>query len=191
MSNQSTSLPDLQFNVSGLLKGPVGSTRSHDLYVPVSELDQLDEGFDVTGPFTGAVRFFKTADTVVARGQGETTVRLECSRCLDTFDAPVALTFEEEFYPTVDINSGRKLASENEDEALLIDEHHILDLSEVVRQEILLALPITMICRPDCAGLCPICGVNRNLQTCQCVDTSTDPRWAALSVLLDIESDES
>jgi len=191
VSTPQNSLPDLQFNIVGLLKGQVGSTRSYEFYVPVSELDQLDEDFDATGPLTGAVRFFKTADTILARCHGEALVRLECSRCLEPFDLPVAFSFEEEYHPTIDITTGRKLPLTIDDAALLIDEHHILDLSEVIRQEILLALPITPICREDCAGLCPICGANRNLETCHCQDTASDPRWAALSALLDRQSDAS
>ncbi|MCO6453660.1 MAG: DUF177 domain-containing protein [Caldilineales bacterium] len=191
MSTQSVHLQDLQFNVAGLLKGPVGGVRQYDLHVPTSELDQIEESFDVTGPFEGSVNLLRTADTVLARAHGTTTVRLECARCLEPTDMPIAVKIEEEFWPSIDVNTGRPLHERGDDEALIIDEQHILDLTEVMRQSLLVALPIMPLCRDDCQGLCPTCGVNRNLQTCDCVDVDTDPRWAALGALLSFDEEES
>ena len=184
MSTESIHLQDLQFNVAGLLKGPVGGTRSYDFRIPVSQLDQLDESFDVTGPFIGAVRFLKSTETIYVQSQGELTIHLACSRCLEPFDSIIEVEFEDEFHPSIDISSGRVLQDTGEDKALVIDLQHILDLTEVMRQAIIIALPVTPLCQQDCAGLCPICGVNRNEDQCTCQDADTDPRWDALSALI-------
>jgi uncharacterized protein len=106
-------------------------------------------------------------------------------------DVEVELDLEEEFHPVVHLNDVPldDVAEEEQDEALLIDDHHILDLREVVRQGLWLAVPMEALCRPDCAGLCPHCGGNRNLGECQCVETNLDPRWAALQVLLSSDTD--
>jgi uncharacterized protein len=58
-----------------------------------------------------------------------------------------------------------------------------LDLADVVREQVLLALPMQKLCRPDCQGICPVCGVNRNETTCQCKLQQVDERWAALKNL--------
>lgn len=58
-----------------------------------------------------------------------------------------------------------------------------LDLRPAVRELVLLDAPTVPLCRPDCAGLCPICGTDRNLEDCGCVTVSADPRWAALDAL--------
>ena len=184
-------LQDLQFNVAGLLKGPTGEMRTYEVYVPVSELDQLDEGFDVTGPLQGSAHFIKTADTVLVRMRATTRLDLECARCLEPFEKELSLAVEEEFHPSIDLQTGRTLADTGDDEALVIDEHHILDLSELMRQAIILAQPIVPVCREDCEGLCPICGANRNLESCDCADTDFDTRWAALSALLVRNDDEA
>lgn len=189
MSTESIHLQDLQFNVAGLLKGPVGETRLYDFRVPVSQLDQLDESFDVTGPLIGVVRFMKTTDTVFAELQGELDVRLDCARCLLPFDGNIEVDSEEEFRPTIDISSGRVMFDAADDKALVIDDQHILDLSEILRQAIILALPVTPLCQHDCAGLCPICGINRNEEQCSCENTDVDPRWEALSTLIKVEED--
>ncbi len=189
VSTESIHLQDLQFNVAGLLKGPVGEKREYDFRIPVSQLDQLDESFDVTGSFIGAVRFMKTTETVFSELHGELTVHLDCARCLKPFDSEIEIHSEEEFRPTVDISTGRVIDDTGEDEALVINEQHILDLTEIMRQAIILALPITPFCQQDCAGLCPICGVNRNEEQCTCEDIDIDPRWDALSTLIKVEED--
>lgn len=187
MSTSVAHLDDLQFNVAGLLKGPVGGARVYELRAPVSELDRLDESFDVIGPFEGVARLLRSTDTVLTRISGVTTVRLECGRCLEPFEAEIEIAAEEEFRPSLDIVTGRPVKDTGDDAALVIDEHHILDLSELVRQAILLALPLTPLCRQDCAGLCPVCGNNRNLEPCTCETDTVDPRWSSLGALLELQ----
>ena len=183
-------LPDLQFNVSGLLKGPIGGTRSYELPVPVSELDQLDEGFDVSQSLEGSVRLLRTIETVLARLRGAMAVQLECGRCLESYEAELDISVEEEFHPSVDVLTGRPFHDTGDDAALVIDDHHILDMSELVRQAILLELPLHPVCREDCAGLCPVCGVNRNSEPCACAQEATNLRWWGLSALIDLQTDE-
>lgn len=188
MSTSVAHLDDLQFNVAGLLKGPVGGVRVYELRAPVSEVDRLDESFDVIGPFEGVARLLRTTETILTRLRGVTRVRLECGRCLEPFAAEIEIEAEEQFRPSLDIITGRPIRDTGDDAALIIDEHHILDLSELVRQAILLALPLTPLCREDCAGLCPVCGNNRNLEPCQCESDAIDSRWSSLGALLDLQN---
>jgi len=183
-------LDSLQFNIAGLLTGPKGGTRSYELYIPVSELDRLDDGFDVVAPFQGIVRFLWTNNRIVAILTGDTAVAMQCSRCLERYEQPLHIEIEEAFVPTVDIATGTPLQTGELDEAVLINEHHILDLSEILRQSLLLALPMTPLCKPDCKGFCPICGANLNYESCTCQEEEIDPRWAALRIFLDSEPDE-
>ena len=190
MSNRIVHLESLQFNVAGLLTGPKGGTRSYELYIPISELDQLDEGFDVVAPFQGTARFLWTNDRILVLATGKTTVAMECSRCLEPFTQEVEVHIEEAFVPTVDMASGLPIERDESDVAVLIDEHHILDLSEILRQSILLALPLMPVCSPDCRGLCPVCGANLNHETCSCTVENVDPRWSALRILLEESEDD-
>jgi uncharacterized protein len=105
---------------------------------------------------------------------------------LEHCDVDVEITLEEEFYPATEIGDAPmdSVAEEDRDEALLIDDRHILDLSEVMRQELMLASSEEALCQADCAGLCPQCGGNRNAGECQCVEAPIDPRWATLQTLL-------
>ena len=112
------------------------------------------------------------------------TVEKSCGRCLTTFTAPVSIELEEQFYPVVDVATGAPVeAPPDADEANSIDSQHILDLYEIVRQELLLESESLRNCRPDCKGLCPQCGQDRNTDPCTCQDEAIDLRWAGLKAL--------
>jgi uncharacterized protein len=178
----------MRFNVAQLIKGPTGASRRYELD---EVIDHLDPDLEPIGPLRGSVTLIRTSQGVLVMGILRTRLRAECMRCLEPFEIDVQVDLEEEFLPVVRIGDSPvdDVPETERDAALLIDSEHTLDLSEVLRQDLWLALPMEGICRPDCAGLCPICGGNRNLGECQCDATPIDPRWAALQELLTRESD--
>lgn len=172
----------MQYNVSQLLKQPTGTTRHYPIEADNSD---LDPELEVAAPLLGSIRLIRTAKGVLVTGDLHTEVWVACRRCLEPFRIPVSITLEEEFRPTIDINTGASLPLPDDDEeATRIDAHHILDLREVVRQSILLALPPFPLCREDCKGLCPQCGANLNTETCNCESDSADLPLSKLRELL-------
>ena len=108
------------------------------------------------------------------RGELATTVRGTCRRCLVSVDVtvavPVGVMFTED--PAADDPS-----------AWVIEPHaNVLDLSETVREELILSAPTYVLCRDDCRGLCPGCGEDLNVGSCIC-RPSRDPRWGPLQAL--------
>jgi len=96
--------------------------------------------------------------------------------------APIEVDVEEEALPSIDIDSGQPIDLDDERDALRIDGHHELDLAEPVREAISLAEPITLLCRPDCRGLCLTCGIDLNSVTEHShTEDAVDPRLAALA----------
>lgn len=178
----------MRYNVAQLLKGPTGARRQYEFR---EEIGDLDPDLEALSPLAGWVTLMRTSQGILVTGKLRTTLRMTCQRCLELADVELELDVEEEFHPVMHIAEVPldDVAEEEIDEALLIDEHHILDLREVIRQGLWLAAPMEALCRPDCAGLCPNCGGNRNLGECQCVETIPDPRWAALQVLLSNKAD--
>lgn len=173
---------ELQFNVAQLLKEATGATRSYD--INIKAVGELDEDVTIVSPVVGDVKFLRTGSDVLVVGSLKTTIQKACGRCLTTFVAPVSIALEEEFYPTIDIATGNLLPPlPDADEANGIDEQHILDLWEVVRQGFLLENDSILYCQPDCKGLCPQCGKDRNTEPCTCEDDVVDPRWASLQAL--------
>jgi uncharacterized protein len=174
----------LQFNVAQLLKEPTGATRNYEVNTPVP--DTLDAEISFVSPLTGHVKFLRTGLNILVTGALTGTIKKNCGRCLNSFTVPVSLELEEQFYPTIDVVTGTPLTQSAEVEEFdLIDEQHILDLLEVVRQEFLVNSDEPRYCRPDCKGLCPICGQDRNTTSCNCQDEVIDARWADLQTLLE------
>ncbi len=172
----------MQINVAQLLKWPVGTTRIHPI-----DTDQplpLDEERTVTLT-AGRVRLDRINTGILARGDAEGTVILECGRCLEPYEAAITVHFEEEYAPSVEVHTGAPVPPPEDELIFTIDGNHILDLSEALRQNMLVALPISPIHSPSCLGLCPICGGNRNLEPCTCVEDEEGNRpFAALRSLL-------
>jgi uncharacterized protein len=169
----------MEINVSQLLREPIGSVRDYE----------INEDADISGDgggrlVQGKVRLMRTPRSILAECALGTDVELTCSRCLSPFRYPVTLNFKEEYLPTIDVVSGAPLPPPEEAGAFTIDEHHILNLTEAVRQYTLLATPMKPLCHEDCAGLCPSCGHNLNEGRCDCTAPTIDPRWSKLTKLL-------
>jgi uncharacterized protein len=171
----------MEFNVAQLTKERTGATRS---YTVREEIENLDPEIVALDALSGTVQLMRTIDGVLATGVLTTSLGLVCDRCLNPFVDQVDVELEDEFKPSLDITTGASLPIAPEDEGNVIDEHHILNLHEVLRQRILLSQPIHPLCRSDCLGLCVNCGQNLNEGTCSCAEAEIDPRWAALRQLL-------
>ena len=169
----------MQINVSQQLKEAIGSVRNYE----ISEIADIAGNKSVV---QGEVRLTRTDRGILAKGILQTEVEATCSRCLSLFGCPLALNIEEEYFPTVDVVSGASLPLPDEVGYFTIDEHHVPDLTEAVRQYALLAVPMKPLCREDCAGLCPNCGHNLNQGPCNCLPQEADPRWAKLTLASDV-----
>ncbi len=116
-----------EFNVAQLLKEPIGGRRSYEVEIPV---DFEEEELRQSDSVTGTVDLLRTNSGVLVEATLDGAVTVECSRCLTDVRCPVSLDIVEEFHPTVDVVRGTFVAVEEEDAALLINEHHILDIAE-------------------------------------------------------------
>lgn len=169
------------FNVAQLMKSPVGTSLVTDF----REEDEvaLDSDFKVVGPIDGHVRMRRTNQGLLVDGWVDLTLQLNCTRCLKNFEQLMHVTFEEQFYPTVDVVSGMPMPAFDEEEIFPLDDHHQLNLTEAVRQNVLLALPMGTVCQEDCQGLCSQCGKDLNLGPCDC-KPEVDQRLSILEKLL-------
>lgn len=118
---------------------------------------------------------------VVVGGVIEATVPQTCGRCLEAFPVGVHAPVDLRFVPRPAGGDTIELSTDDFETGFYA--HDQLDLAAVVQTETTLALPMKPLCRPDCRGLCPVCGGNRNLAACPCPDRSPDSRFAALKGL--------
>jgi len=167
----------VRYNVSQLLKEMTGSTRHYDVdEVLPSPEEQWGEQLTVQGP----VEMVRTPRGILVTAELTSQVPETCARCLDPLTEPVVVAFEEEFFPSVDVWSGTPVRVLTDGDGFEIDQRHVLDLTEAFRQGVWTALEIQPLCRADCKGLCPTCGVNWNREACTCEGLPTDPRWDRL-----------
>ena len=109
--------------------------------------------------------------------------QIPCARCVEPVELPLAGEFDLLFRPSdVDATGSEHAISTPETEIGYYDNGG-LALEDVLREQVLLSLPARTLCQPDCKGLCPRCGLNRNETACSCDTGPSDPRWEALAGL--------
>jgi len=152
------------------------------VYQP-EELNPVDERVRLTAPaaVTGKVRL--SGNEVFVSGHVDTRAQVECDRCLQPVEAPVSADFTLEYITGSEYESSEVAELTEAEMSVAVFDGAGLDVDEIVKEQILLAVPTRMLCREDCKGICPECGIDRNTGECSCVADDIDPRWAALKNL--------
>jgi uncharacterized protein len=165
------------FNVSGLMQEGIGATRTYGVKGTLHSEERPPE------PVEGEVELLRTPAGILVRARIKLVEPELCSRCLQPLQETLDIGFEEEFLATVDAHGVPTREVEDED-AFTIDQNHMLDLTEAVRQYREASAIMQPLCRPDCRGLCPQCGKDLNTGACDCDAVQEDSPWAALAGLL-------
>lgn len=162
----------LRLNVGFIVHQSVGFSR--DFQFETSHI-HLPPDLDVQD-LSGDVRVTRTTEGVLLQANFQGDIPIECSRCLDDFDITVHTDFAELYvFPS----------HVDEETEFVLPLNYQIELTNLIREYFLVSIPINPVCRPDCKGLCPVCGENLNLASCDCVVESTDPRFDALRELLE------
>jgi uncharacterized protein len=163
----------LKFNVGFLLAQGAGNQRITELDIPAIRLDDDLELEYVRGE----LRLSRNSRGILVQGQLLTRVMADCVRCLSRTYVPLEIEIEELYSFPV-----------SADTAYGIDETGILDLAPLLREETILGMPMVVLCRADCAGLCPSCGQKLDEGACNCEHDTIDPRLAVLRTHLEIDN---
>jgi len=156
-------------------------------------LEDIENGLKCVEPVTGEITFSNSGRHIVARGRLKTAIEVECARCLGPYRVDLELPIEEAIQiaghvPDMPEEEEEEELPEEEKEPLFVD--NILDLSELLRQDILVVVPIKPLCSEECAGLCPRCGKNLNEGPCECPPEDGDTPLAVLGSLLTEQEDK-
>lgn len=152
------------------------------VYQP-DDLNPLDERIRLVEPVAvkGNVKLARAL--VQVNGHIDTRAQVECDRCLQPVELPVDADFALEYITGSDYESSEAAELTDEEMSVSVFDGEAIDVDEIVKEQILLAVPTRMLCREDCKGICPECGIDRNSGECACVTDDVDPRWAALKNL--------
>ncbi len=162
----------LRLNVGFVVAQSAGFSRDFPFEIPKINLPPDLHLKDLLGE----IRVTRTPQGILLQASLQAATELECVRCLTSFEQPLKMSFTELY-----AFSQRYMT----DSGLLMPETGIIDLTPVLREYAVLEIPISPLCKPDCKGLCPVCGNNLNESTCNHEDDSGDPRLASLRSLLD------
>jgi uncharacterized protein len=159
-----------------------------DFNWPAGTLDTKDDEFNVVEPISLQLEVQKqSTEQFRLVGQAKTTLEVECSRCAEPFRIPVDVPFDLVYLPQAENAGEGERAIGEEDLSTSYYHGDAIDLGDLLREQLYLALPMKPLCSEDCRGLCPECGTNLNRGTCDCKPSWEDPRLAGLKALLDDE----
>jgi len=161
----------LRLNVGFLLNQNIGYSREFLFEIPRLH---LEPDLDLSN-LTGVARITRTPQGLPVQLKMHATQRAECVRCLTSFQQGLDIDFTELYA------FARRSVTDAE---LILPEDGHIDLGPLVREYMLLEIPISPLCRPDCKGLCPVCGENLNESPHSHGDEEVDPRLAVLKKLL-------
>ena len=152
------------------------------VYQP-EDLNPVDERVSLIAPaaVNGEVRL--SGNEVFVNGHVDTRAQVECDRCLKPVELPVNVDFTLEYISGSEYEASQTAALTEEEMSVSVFDGGAIDVDEIVKEQVLLAVPTRMLCREDCKGICPDCGIDRNTGECDCITNEIDPRWAALKNL--------
>jgi uncharacterized protein len=163
-----------------------GNSFAH-VYAP-EEIVLDEEHVRLTEPPDVSVRVRQSGREVSLRGKITARAEVDCDRCLKAVSVPVEAEFDVTYVPEEDYRASDAAELQEEDLSVSVFDGETIDVDELVREQLLLALPARALCGDECKGLCPVCGSDRNSNPCDCESKEIDPRWAGLEKLVNRES---
>ncbi|ADZ20794.1 uncharacterized protein BJV85_002254 [Clostridium acetobutylicum] len=159
-------------DVSDLITKKVDK-KDVDIQLGMTYFDYDSEEYKILEPLTLKGKLLMDNSIITLYAEVKGIVELTCSRCLQKFPYDIDLEIDEKFTDN----------PENKDDEVIFINNYEVDINEIVENNIILSLPIKKLCREDCKGLCPMCGTNLNISTCNCHEDNIDPRFAKLKDL--------
>jgi len=150
------------------------------------EINFLDDELKQTAPLAakGVAEWVESISEIHVTGEFSTKLAAPCDRCLETGTFAVAEHFDLYYRPAATLETGEEIEIKDEDEIQVgFFDGEEISLEEILREQVLLALPVQRLCREECKGLCPSCGANRNQSVCACSPPEVENRWGALKDL--------
>ncbi|MCC6175979.1 MAG: DUF177 domain-containing protein [Chloroflexi bacterium] len=168
-------------NVAQLLRAPAGTRRSYDFR---EDEPELTRELQLRSPIEGTMRLTRTGNGILAEVHYGVDVEQECGRCLGPAATHIDSDFSEEFLATTNVFTGMPEQVDADPDEPRVSPNHELDLTESIRQDIVVQLPLQPLCREECAGLCTSCGRDLNEGPCGCASVEEPSPIGRLGELL-------
>ena len=145
-----------------------------------SQLQLVEEGIGFEGLIHVKLSISKQQDTVFVTGHTDTLLVLECSLCLKKFPYPLDLGIQAEYLSTGSLGAREEHELKPEELDVIFYSGDTIEFDDLIREQIILAIPMHPLCAPTCRGLCPRCGQDLNIGKCLCAQLEPDPRFSLL-----------
>ncbi|MDD3252362.1 MAG: DUF177 domain-containing protein [Lachnospiraceae bacterium] len=153
-----------------------GKENTYTCDIDMEALHTKEEDYPVVSKLPVKLRIRNLGDRkLLVQGNAELTLQIPCARCLEPVDCPFKLELDEE----LDMSKTEADHVQELDEQPYVSGYN-LDVDRLLSNELLLNLPIRVLCREDCKGICNRCGANLNHTKCSCDTSSPDPRMSAI-----------
>jgi len=163
----------MHIDVSELLREGVGARAGFSV---AWDAQRLSESLEINS-LKGTLELWRTTEGILVQGLLKAGMDLQCVRCLASVEQDIEIELDERFQlPPIQASEA--------DQIYPIDADHHINLRPVLRELVIVSTPMHVLCKPDCAGLCPICGQDLNKEPCDCQADDIDPRLAGLRALL-------
>ncbi len=149
-----------------------------------AELGVIGEGITIKDDAQVSVRISVIGSTAYVSGTVSVAVSMQCSRCLKVFPCNISSILNIEYDPISEIEKEGEFELKSDELDVGFYKGGILNLTDLVREEIILSIPMRPLCTEDCRGICQLCGKNLNEGFCECRVEEIDPRLSSLKKLL-------
>lgn len=162
----------------------LGKVRFNESFPP-GAIEFLDQQLRQTAPIesAGTAELIEAIMEISLSGHLKTSLEVACDRCLEPAGLSIDTDFELIYRPVAAMPQRDEIEVSGEETKIGFYSGDGLELIDVLKEQILLSLPMSRTCREDCKGICPVCGQNRNLVDCACRLEAGDDRWSGLKDL--------
>ena len=162
----------------------LGKVRFNETFAP-GAIEFFDQQIKLSAPIVtaGTAELMEALMEIRVAGHLKTEIESTCDRCLEPTSLPVDKEFDLIYRPAAMAPEGEEVEVAQKETEVGFYEGEGLELSDVIREQILLDLPMRKTCSEECKGICPVCGQNRNMVQCACHEEPADDRWLGLKNL--------
>ncbi|GMT46551.1 MAG: hypothetical protein IEMM0007_0117 [bacterium] len=162
----------------------VSGIEEHGIDLNFSERLSRNSLLESIGPVNAHLRIDRRGEEIRIEGNIQGRVALQCSRCLVNFRKELSLNINLLYHPAAEVANEETYEVSRDEINIGFYSNDELDITQVIREQLILNLPMKALCDETCKGLCPVCGADMNLQRCECRYESVDPRLKSLKKLL-------
>lgn len=166
------------------MKVIISEIPEEGLELELTEKISSDEYITIVSPVEASLRIDKRGSEVIITGTAKGTVELQCGRCLKIFGMDIDSRIDVVYHPASEINKEEHYELKGDELDTGFYTNDILDTDNLLKEQLVLNVPMKPLCSEGCKGLCPKCGIDLNITQCNCPTSEIDSRLAVLKQLL-------